>query len=105
MRINDATKVEELGYLLRTNGCSLGIEYGSGGYAVSIKDLKSGTTYLEISNDLLDAVKRAFDSAMANKTYFRDEKTDPGTPIGKNSVSIKELSKLLLSGSDKKIKY
>ena len=105
MQINDGTKVEELGYLLRTNGFSLGIEYGSGGYEVTITNLHTGSEFTAYSGDLLEAVKKAFAKAMASKAYLRDEKTDPGIPLGKNSVSIKELEKLLCDGKSRKVKY
>lgn len=105
MTLNHNTKVEDLGYLLRTNGYSLSIEYGSGGYSVKITDINSGHYYIEISNDLLDAIQKAFHKAMANKNpQSSTTKTDPGFLKG-NSVSIGELSKLLSSGSESNIKF
>ncbi len=103
MRINDETKVEDLGYMLRTNGYSLGIEYGSGGYAVSITDLNTKVVYIEYSHDLVAAIKGAFEKAVKNKINKSDYPTVPYR--SKKSISIGELSKLLSSGSEKNVKY
>lgn len=105
MQVDSNTKVEELGYLLRMNGFSLGIEFGSGGYAVSITDLKTKVRYVEYSHDLLEAIKCVFSKALGEVDLKnkRDDITIPATP--KSKMSIKELSKLLSSGSKKNVKY
>jgi len=105
MRINNDTKVEELGYLLRTNGYSLGIEYGSGGYAVSITDLNTKVSCIEYSHDLISAIKNAFERAMDNYVDESDFPTIPHIPAKKSSLSLGEISKLLSSGSEKNVKY
>lgn len=105
-RVSSETKFEEIGQILRSNGFSLNIEFGLNGYEVIVTDIKSDVEYVEFSQDLLDAIKKALQKAFSNKKdpkLTREEHTIPATP--KSKLSIKEISKLLASGEEKKIKF
>jgi hypothetical protein len=105
MRIDSETKMEDLGYLLKSNGFSISIEFGSGGYAVTVTDNSSSEEYIEISNDLVEAIRVVFQKAFASKkpkSTKYSENTIPAAPRSK--LSIGEISKLLASGSEKNLK-
>ena len=106
MRIDSETKVEEIGAFLRSHGFSLNIEFGSGGYEVSIIDSSTKESFVEYSHDLVEAIKNVFKKASMVKVFksksLKEELTVPATPRSK--LSISDLSKALSDGREKKFK-
>lgn len=72
-RLNNQSKLEDLGEILRTNSFKLSIVYGSGGYCTQITH--KGRHFIAFSNDIQRSVSQAINKAIDGKSVNYDDIT------------------------------
>lgn len=85
MCVESNARIEDVAFFIREKGLSIEAKFGSGGYVVSVTDLKTKITYNGHSYDISEAVKIALNKALDvedlnSPSYREDEKTVPAIP-------------------------